>query len=386
MSERLQSLELFTGAGGLALGFERAGFDHVAVVERDKPSCATLRRNRGEACKHHWPIYETDVRSLNYKPYAGRVDLIGAGVPCQPFSLGGQHRGRADERNMFPALLDVVRVVWPKAILVENVRGLIRPGFLPYFEYVMDELRRPTQKRKRGETWKRHHERLKALQKRDSSSSTTYRVQYRLIECADFGVPQLRKRLIAVACRGDISADWSWPAQTHSQDALSYALGVDESYWKRHKLEPRAIPINLRSRIEALRQLWQPGTKPWFTVRDALVGLPDPVNGVPHPDILNHSGIPGARVYPGHSGSELDWPAKTLKAGVHGVPGGEATLLLDGGGVRYFTIRESARIQTFPDDYEFVGVRSEAMRQIGNAVPVEVATRMGETLAEWLRK
>lgn len=357
------------------------------VVEWDKPSCATLRRNRGIEAPHRWPIFETDVREFDYKPYAGSVDLLGAGVPCQPFSLGGQHRGRADERNMFPALLDAVRALWPKAILVENVRGLIRPGFLPYFDYVMDELRFPTLRRRHGETWRCHCDRLEAQRKRtpESSSATTYRVVYKLIECADYGVPQTRKRIIAIALRGDIAAGWQWPETSHSQDALLYAQWVDESYWKRHKLNPRPVPATIRPRVDALRQLWQPGIKPWHTVRDALAGLPEPVNGVPHRSILNHTGIPGARVYPGHSGSDRDWPAKTLKAGVHGVPGGEATVLLEGGRVRYFSIRESARIQTFPDDYEFVGVRSEAMRQIGNAVPAAVATVFGEAIARALR-
>jgi DNA (cytosine-5)-methyltransferase 1 len=377
-------LELFTGGAGLALGLERAGFRHLAVVERDKHSCATLRKNRGPDSSHPWPIFETDVRAFDYSKYEGRTDLLGAGVPCQPFSLAGKHRGHADERNLFPALLDAVRGVWPRAILVENVRGLVRPGFLPFFEYVMDQLRLPTLKLRRGENWKQHRARLATARISSRKSDTTYRVGYRLIECADYGVPQQRKRVIVVALRSDLAVDWTWPETTHSEEALLYAKWVDESYWKRHRMEPKRVPTAVRSRVDELRGLPQPAGEPWRTVRDALSGLPDPVNGVPHPFVLNHVGIPGARVYPGHSGSDRDWPAKTLKAGVHGVPGGEATVILDNGRVRYFTVRESARLQTFPDDYEFVGVRSETMRQIGNALPVVVAHVVGARIASVL--
>ena len=121
---------------------------------------------------------------------------------------------------------------------------------------------------------------------------------------------------------------------------------------------------------------------PWQTVRDALIGLPDPERGQgPH---LNHRYQAGARAYPGHTGSPLDLPAKTLKAGDHGVPGGENMMVKPDGSVRYFTARESARLQTFPDGYELHGAWSEIMRQLGNAVPVRLAQIVASSVAETL--
>ena len=112
-----------------------------------------------------------------------------------------------------------------------------------------------------------------------------------------------------------------------------------------------------------------------------FMALPEPEDGVESPKIKHHVGIPGARLYKGHSGNPLDWPAKTIKAGVHGVPGGEHVICLDNGGHRYMTVRECARVQTFPDPWVFKGPRSEASRQIGNAVPVRLARIMGKAIA-----
>jgi DNA (cytosine-5)-methyltransferase 1 len=126
-----------------------------------------------------------------------------------------------------------------------------------------------------------------------------------------------------------------------------------------------------------------PDEQPWRTVADALVGLPDPTKAISADIIVhNHRYQPGARSYPGHTGSPLHEPAKTLKAGVHGVPGGENMLRRPDGSVRYFTVRESARLQTFPDDYVFHGSWTETMRQLGNAVPVELAAVVGRSVAQ----
>ena len=129
----------------------------------------------------------------------------------------------------------------------------------------------------------------------------------------------------------------------------------------------------------------KPATRPWRTVRDVIADLPEPAD-FPSSEFHNHRLQSGARSYPGHTGSPIDEAAKTLKAGVHGVPGGENMLARADGSVRYFTVRESARLQTFPDDYRLHGSWTEAMRQLGNAVPVELARVIGQNVAEHLKR
>jgi DNA (cytosine-5)-methyltransferase 1 len=204
-----------------------------------------------------------------------------------------------------------------------------------------------------------------------------YDVHARLLNAADHGAPQRRERVFFVGFRADLEIDWRFPPSTHGRDALlrDQASGA---YWDRHGL-PR--PKTPRARLAGMDS----ALLPWRTVRDALDGLPDPERDPTADTIPNHRFQPGARSYPGHTGSDLDSPAKTLKAGVHGVPGGENMLRRPDGSIRYFTIRETARLQTFPDDYVFHGAWSEAMRQLGNAAPVLLARAVGGAVAEALR-
>lgn len=371
----MNSIELFTGAGGLAMGTALAGFEHRAVIEWNEDACDTLRENaRRVPFMRDWDIRQTDVREVDFRGYAGTVDLIAAGAPCQPFSLGGKHKAFNDERNMFPEVFRAAREAHPKAIIVENVKGLLRQSFRPYFDYIEAALRDPDLVRLPTESWEEHHARLEAAAKRAAPGRVRYKVRHRLLNAANHGLPQKRERVFIVAIREDLGAEWPGLSPTHSEDALLYDQYVSGDYWHEHGLRQPETPARLRSRVERLANYGRPlFVERWRTVRDALRGLPEPIDFRDHPKILNHVGNPGARAYPGHTGSPLDEPAKTLKAGDHGVPGGENMLRRPDGSVRYFTVREAARLQGFPDTYRFSGAWTECLRQLGNAVPVDLA-------------
>jgi len=384
------SLELFAGGGGLALGLHRAGFRHVGLVEMEPKACATLRHNAEQwalARVRHAPwtsaaVHEADVRLfLESDAMYTDVDLLAGGPPCQPFSLGGVHAGMDDARNMFPAALEFVRRLTPAAVLFENVPGLTRPSFLPYFQYVEEQLRRPLCAPRRGETWQEHWARLQS--RRGGAPETRYWVTRQIIDSADLGVPQNRRRVFLMAIRADL-ADAPPPVPlTHSREGLLYSQWVEGDYWEEHGVpEPARPDFITEDKILELKRKGRPAAQRWRTVRDAIAGLPEPTDGYSAKGVLNHIGVPGARTYPGHTGSPFDWPSKTIKAGVHGVCGGEAMIRFDDGSLRYLTVREAARIQTFPDDYEFVGARSHAMRHIGNAVAVRVGEAVGAHLRD----
>jgi DNA (cytosine-5)-methyltransferase 1 len=205
------------------------------------------------------------------------------------------------------------------------------------------------------------------------------------LNAADYGVPQRRERVFIVGFRSDLGIEWSFPAGSHSQEALLQDQWITGEYWERHgvsrKLRP-VMPSKISDRVERLSgdDFVSENNFAWRTVRDAIFDLPDPERSKRN-GVLNHYFNPGARPYTGHTGSPLDEPAKTLKAGDHGVPGGENMLLRQDGSVRYFSVREAARLQTFPDDYEFFGAWSETMRQLGNAVPVALAESVARSVA-----
>lgn len=384
----LRSIELFTGAGGLALGVTRAGFTHELLVEIDKHALATLGRNRTHLPEvRDWPVVvPADVSEVDYAPYEGKIDLLAAGTPCQPFSLGGKHQGDLDDRNMFPQVFRATREVRPLAVLVENVRGLTRTAVQPYFDYILHQLMLPERQPIDGEDWRAHDARLvEAIEAGVApTGELSYEVDHQVLNAADFGVPQRRQRIFIVAFRSDLNITPTSSLRTHSRDALLHAQYVDGTYWQEHDLPPQPIPPALANRVERLAQGAPPPESRWRTVRDALAGLPEPLDLQEHGSFHNHVGNPGARAYVGHTGSPMDEPAKTLKAGVHGVPGGENMLRRSDGTVRYFTPREAARLQTFPDEYRFSGPWSEVMRQLGNAVPVEMARYLSKSIRESL--
>lgn len=368
----LRAIELFAGAGGLALGVAQAGFRHALLVEYDADACATLRQNAELLGCHESAILETDSRQVDYSAY-GPCDLVVGGPPCQPFSLGGKHSGPKDRRDMFPEAIRAVRELRPKAFLFENVKGLLRKPFAPYLRYIILQLRFPSLVRDEHEDWNAHCERLDRALGGEVREDRQYAVSVRLLNAADFGVPQRRERVFIVGLRQDLGLQWSFPRPTHSLAALLYDQQETGDYWRRHGLSE---PAKKKPQLTLA-----PAERPWQTVRDAIGRLVPPA---PLVDKVDGLLVEGARTYKGHTGSRLDEPSKTLKAGDHGVPGGENTVVTDGGSVRYLTVRESARIQTFPDTYGFAGSWTERMRQLGNAVPPVLARAVASHLASLL--
>ena len=381
----MNTVELFAGAGGLGIGISRAGFKPTAIIEWDRYCCDTIRENKQRKIKHvaRWPLFEGDVREFNFSNISEDVDLVSGGPPCQPFSLGGKHRGQSDARDMFPEAVRAVRQLQPRAFLFENVKGLTRSSFVNYFEYIRLQMTYPELISKPNETWVDHLSRLEKHHTHGHSKGLNYRVVTRVLNAANYGIPQKRERVFFVGFRSDLDIEWSFPEATHSQDALIWSQTRSQEYWERHRVPQRERFLSDRAANRGDRLTEKPTLAPWVSVRDALDGLPDPERQPKAAqNHLNHRFQPGARSYHGHTGSPLDEPAKTLKAGVHGVPGGENMLLRPDGSIRYFTVRESARLQTFPDDFLFHGSWSETMRQLGNAVPVELA----ELLAKDIRR
>ncbi|MGK3201053.1 DNA cytosine methyltransferase [Amycolatopsis sp. MEPSY49] len=381
----MRSVELFAGGGGLALGTHLAGFTTEVVSEWNRWSCDTLRENQfaGHPLVQGMSIQEGDVRAVDWNALGDGVDLVSGGPPCQPFSGGGKGRAADDPRDMFPATAEVIRTLRPRAFIVENVRGLTRAAFADYYAYIQLRLAHPELQPRDDEQWTDHYARLQA-EHTSIRSDLQYRVVPTVVNAANYGVPQQRWRVFFVGFRTDVDAEWSFPEPTHSATALRYQQEVTGEYWERHKVpkKDRISPLPGSSTVPMLDGGKSLG-KPWRTVRDAISDLPRPsLNG--SKKYLNHVLQPGARSYPGHTGSPLDAPAKALKAGVHGVPGGENMLRRADGSVRYFTVREAARLQTFPDRYNLHGPWSEAMRQLGNAVPVLLAQIVASSVAEHL--
>lgn len=363
----------------MALGMLQAGFSHRALIEWWPPAARVLRHNaqRDLSLWESDAVHEVDVRAAHHLlGEVGESQLVAGGPPCQPFSLAGIHAGDNDERNMFPAALDVVRATLPELVVFENVPGLTRAGFAPYLDYVKAQLRRPEVRPAEDELWHEHNRRVLA-----SRHSETYRVYQQEIDAADLGVPQCRRRVFLIAIRADVTGADTWVgiSPTHSRDDLLHEQYITGEYWDRHGLAFHSAPPRVANQVRRVERTGTPGRSPWLTLRDALTAIPpagyDPIPGWP-----DHYPIPGARVYAKHTGSPIDLPSKTIKAGVHGVSGGEAMIRQLNGQVRYLTIREAAITQGFPQDYEFPGYRSRVMGVIGNAVAVQVAAKVGGTL------
>lgn len=387
----ISSIELFTGAGGLALGLEKAGCHHEAMFEFNAQACDTIRYNisHKQNLAKDWTIHQMDVRNIRYSEIGKSIELVAGGPPCQPFSMGGKARGKNDSRDMFPEAVRAVRELMPRCFVFENVKGLLRESFASYFNYINLQLSFPTVTRKEDEEWTEHLSRLEKIQTSGRFPDLSYRVVYRLLNAADYGIPQYRHRVFIVGFRSDLNLEWHFPNATHNLDCLLWKQWITGEYWDEHAIplkERVSMPASVAQRVDFLKanhSLFPPVGQRYLTVRDALKGLPDPYqkNNIP-----NHTPREGGRPYPGHTGSPLDEPSKALKAGAHGVPGGENMISFPNGTYRYYTAREAARIQTFPDDYVFDSPWSEAMRQIGNAVPTLLAETVGKSILTQLAK
>ncbi|MFG1879345.1 DNA cytosine methyltransferase [Sphaerisporangium sp. NPDC049003] len=407
------SVELFAGGGGLAMAVARAGFRPLLLNEFAKWACETLVANgakpydiEGERPPiptpgERPPLLRGDVAKAEFDHLVGLVDVLAGGPPCQPFSLGGTGRGDEDHRNGFPHMFRAVREMRPKVVICENVRGLLRQSFVPYFEYIKRELTLPFEQRREGSSWHEHDTRLRELIDKDGGlADERYDVQHFAVNAADYGVPQVRNRVILVAFRRDLGVDmkrFEELVKPKFSEASLYASMADGTYWDRHPEVPRKV----RERVmERLPQQTLPSVvdqKPaWRTLRDAVKGIdgqrtlpPIPIEYLDRKErflggFTDHVGWPDARIYKGHTPNELDRPAKTVKAGVHGVPGGESVVALDDGSHRYMSVRETARVMTFPDAWTLAGSRGEKMRQLGNAVPVLLGHAFAEAVAKIL--
>ena len=375
----MRGVELFIGCGGLALGAARAGFKHDLMVEWNADACATLALNKANDVEHarDWSVTEGDVREVDWSKISTPLDLVAGGPPCQPFSIGGKHRGETDVRDMWPEAIRAVRELKPRAFLFENVRGLVRPIFEDYLAWIKAHLASPSVTRLEGEDVGEHLVRLSR-----HAHHAEYEVVVLKVNAADFGASQKRHRVVVAGIRTDLGVTLRPLKPSHSRERLLWDQWVSGEYWRRHALAAPDAPRSEADRrtVDILRgSMLPPAEKPWRTVRDALGGLGEP-NG-----LNGHILQDGARVYPGHTGSPLDEPAKALKAGDHGVPGGENMMVRADGTVRYFTIREAARLQGLPDTWSFAGSWTETMRQLGNAVPTELSEAAANWIATTLR-
>jgi DNA (cytosine-5)-methyltransferase 1 len=368
----LSSIEIFAGAGGLAIGAHLAGFKCELMIDSSHSACETLRWNgyRQISPMASSAILEFDVRTYDFRPLSSRIDLLLGGPPCQPFSAGGLRRHRADDRNMFPEAVRALSEIRPKSFLFENVKGLVSGASRNYAELIRLQLQYPDiALTLKNFPWDVQLSRLEDLATAKGSTCAQYNVVMQILNAADFGVPQKRERVFFVGFRRDLGIEWHFPMATHSREALFLDQSIKGNYWERHE-----VPVRFRE-FSALPDAEGSAANliPWRTTRDAIADLPHPYLTEATHQVTQHYFVPGAKEYRGHTGSPIDQPSKALKAGVNGVPGGENMLRLPDGSLRYFTIRECARLQTFNDEFEVLGTRSKQIRQLGNAVPCLLA-------------
>jgi DNA (cytosine-5)-methyltransferase 1 len=303
----LSSVEMCAGGGGQALGLEQAGFEHAALVEIERDFCATLRLNRPA-----WAVYESDLEDFDGRPYKG-IDLLAGGLPCPPFSIAGKQLGIKDERNLFPAALRIVDEIRPRAVMIENVRGFLDAVFEDYRK----ELKR--QLKKLG-----------------------YTADWRLLNASEFGVPQLRPRVVIVAVRSALASEFGWPVGNgHNPPTVGETL---------HDL--------MAARGWKGAALWRERAN---EIAPTIVG--------------------GSKK---HGGPDLG-PTRARRAwaclGVDGLGIADDAPAAEFVGMPRLTTRMVARLQGFPDSWAFAGRKTPAYRQVGNAFPPPVARAVAEQIS-----
>ncbi len=306
----LTSVEICAGAGGQALGLEEAGFEHVAVVEIDPHACATLRANRPL-----WNVQEADLHTWDPTPYKD-VDLLAGGVPCPPFSLAGKQLGADDDRDLFPRALELVDILRPRAVMLENVRGLMDEKFAGYRSQIIERL-----------------------------AELGYRSDWKLLNASDFGVPQLRPRVILVAMRQDQGV-FEWPEPEVSPRSVGEVL----------------LPYMAASGWEGAQE-WAAGAS---TIAPTLVGGSKKHGG---PDL-------------GPTRARRAWEA----LGVNGKTLAETPPQPGFDGLPRLTVAMAAAVQGFPADYVITGRKTNAYRQVGNAFPPPVAKAVGLQIKKALER
>jgi DNA (cytosine-5)-methyltransferase 1 len=311
MKSVLSTLELCAGAGGQALGLEQAGIEHTGLIEIDSHACATLRLNRPQ-----WKVLEQDLTVLTDASQFKGVDIVSGGLPCPPFSKAGKQLGHKDERNLFPAAIDIVDQVRPRAVMIENVRGILDAVFEDYRKYIAGKLQK-----------------------------LGYVTDWRLLNASDFGVPQLRPRVVFVAIKSDYADRFNWPEPLPEP--------------------PKSVGEVLYDLIAA--RGWR-GAKAWKQRANEIA-----------PTLVGGSKK--------HGGPDLG-PTRAKRAwatlGVNGHLLADEPPPRDFVGMPCLTVPMVARLQGFPDSWKFTGRKTNAYRQVGNAFPPPVACAVARQLVACL--
>jgi DNA (cytosine-5)-methyltransferase 1 len=307
----IKAIEICAGAGGQALGLELAGFEHLALVEIDGDACNTLRHNRPG-----WNVIEGDAMAFSASEFAG-VDLFAGGVPCPPFSIAGKQLGNLDERDLFPCALRLVGECNPKAVMLENVRGLFDPKFDWYRNAIIKRL-----------------------------ESLGYECFWNIVNAKHYGVPQMRSRSILIALKHKYAQYFAWPD------------GVLDP--------PPTVGQILYS--EMASSGWE-GAKAWMKKADGIA-----------PTLVGGSKKHGGPDL-GPTRARLAWE----KLGVDGKGIADTPPESGFSGNPRLTVKMAAMIQGFPPDWEFIGNKTAAYKQVGNAFPPPVARSIGGAIVKALR-